>query len=92
MAVCEFGAFTADLHALAKTLTTVVVMVLAYTSKVQGQPFRTTVQMQNVLERLESNTDRFCRSVDAALEHSRLNNTDLQDQANALVDELESAN
>jgi osmotically-inducible protein OsmY len=40
---------------------------------------------------LETNTDRFSRSIDAALDHSRFNNTDLEDQANALVDELEFA-
>lgn len=47
--------------------------------------------MQQVLERLESNTDRFSRSIDAALDRSRFNNTDLEDQANAMVDELEFA-
>lgn len=72
-------------------LTAVLVMVLVYTSKVQGQQFRTTAHMQNVLERLEKNTDRFQSSIDAALDRSRLNNTDLEDQANALVDELENA-
>jgi len=72
-------------------LTAALVMILVYTSKVQGQQFRTPAQMKNVLERLESNTDRFSRSIDAALDRSRLNNTDLEDQANALVDELENA-
>jgi hypothetical protein len=47
--------------------------------------------MRNALERLETNTDRFSKSIDAALDRSRLNNTDLEDQANALVDELEFA-
>src|SRR5688572_28741916 len=42
-------------------------------------------------ERLESNTDRFSSSIDAAIDRSRFNNTDLEDQANALVDELEFA-
>ena len=72
-------------------LAAALMMAPAYTRTVQGQQFRTTVQMQKLLERLESNTDRFSRSIDAALDHSRLNNTDLEDQANALVDELESA-
>src|SRR5687767_14491852 len=47
--------------------------------------------MQHLLERLESNTDRLSNSIDAALDHSRFNSTDLEDQANALVDELEFA-
>jgi hypothetical protein len=47
--------------------------------------------MKDVLERLETNTDRFSRSIDTALDRSRFNNTDLEDQANALVDELEFA-
>lgn len=47
--------------------------------------------MQEMLERLESNTDRFSKSIDAALDRSRFNNTDLEDQANAMVDELEFA-
>ena len=72
-------------------LTAALVMFLVHTSKVQGQQLRTPAQMQNVLERLESNTDRFSRSIDAALDRSRLNDTDVEDQANALVDELENA-
>ena len=72
-------------------LTAALAMVLIYTSKIQGQQYRTTAQMQNVLERLEANTDRFNRSMDTALDHSSLNNTDVEDQANALVDELENA-
>lgn len=64
---------------------------LAYADTVRGQQFRTTAQMQNALERLETNTDRFSRSIDTALDRSRFNNTDLEDQANALVDELEFA-
>ena len=73
------------------TLTAALVVGLAYASTVRGQQFRTTAQMQTVLERLETNTDRFSRSIDAALDRSRFNNTDLEDQANALVDELEFA-
>jgi len=68
-----------------------LVWVLAYAYAVQGQQLRNTVQMQNVLERLESNTDRFSKSIDAALDRSQFNSTDVEDQANALVDELEVA-
>ena len=72
-------------------ITAALVVGLAYASTVRGQQSRTTAQMQNVLERLETNTDRFNRSIDTALDRSRFNNTDLEDQANALVDELEVA-
>lgn len=72
-------------------ITAALVMGLVYASTVRGQQFRTTVQMRNTLERLETNTDRFSRSIDTALDRSRFNNTDLEDQANALVDELEVA-
>ena len=72
-------------------ITAALVVGLAYASTVRGQQFRTTAQMKNALERLERNTDRFSRSIDAALDRSRFNNTDLEDQANALVDELEFA-
>jgi hypothetical protein len=72
-------------------ITTALLLGLSYTRKVHGQQFRTTAQMQNALERLETNTDRFNKSIDAALDRSRFNNTDLEDQANALVDELEFA-
>ena len=72
-------------------LAAALVMAMAYASRVHGQQFRTTPQMQNTLKRLESNTDRFSRSIDTALDRSRFNNTDLEDQANALVDELEFA-
>jgi osmotically-inducible protein OsmY len=47
--------------------------------------------MKDALARLETNTDRFSKSIDAALDRSRVNNSDLEDQANALVDELEFA-
>lgn len=72
-------------------ITAALVLGLVYASTVRGQQFRTTVQMRNTLERLETNTDRFSRSIDTALDRSRFNNTDLEDQANALVDELEVA-
>ena len=72
-------------------LLVITAALLAYASTARGQQFRTTAQMKNALERLETNTDRFSRSIDAALDRSHFNNTDLEDQANALVDELEFA-
>jgi hyperosmotically inducible protein len=44
-----------------------------------------------VLARLETNTDRVNRNIDRALDRSRFNNTDVEDQTNALVDEFEFA-
>ncbi|HEX5887002.1 MAG TPA: BON domain-containing protein [Pyrinomonadaceae bacterium] len=72
-------------------LTAALVMVAANTRNVQGQDLRRTAQMQNLLERLEKNTDRLQSSMDSALDYSRFNDTDVEDQANALVDELENA-
>ena len=72
-------------------VTAAFVIGLAYASDLRGQQFRTTTQLKDVLERLETNTDRFSRSLDAALDRSRLNGTNLEDQANALVDELDFA-
>ncbi len=61
------------------------------TTNLYGQSPRPNAQMTRILTRLESNSDRFSRSIDAALDRSRLNNSDLEDQANALVDEFEFA-
>ena len=68
-----------------------IVIALTYlTIDAKGQ-HRTTNQMRAVIARLETNTDRFSRSIDAALDRSRFNDNDLEDQVNALVDELEFA-
>ncbi len=72
-------------------ITAALLMIMAGASNVAGQGFRTTAQIENMLNRLETNTDRFSRSIDAALDRSRFNSTDVEDQANALVDELEFA-
>lgn len=73
-------------------LAAALVMLLAVASRsAGGQVIRTTAQIENMLSRLETNTDRFNSSIDAALDNSRLNNTEVEDQANALVDELEFA-
>jgi hypothetical protein len=72
-------------------LTAALAIGTGYTFNVRGQQLRTTTQMPDVLDRLETNADRFSRSLDAALDYSRFNDTDLEDQANALVDELEFA-
>lgn len=72
-------------------LISVVIGLTYLTIDAHGQQLRTTPQMRNVIVRLETNTDRFSRTIDAALDKSRFNNTDLEDQVNALVDELEFA-
>src|SRR5688572_11755997 len=73
-------------------LTAALLMNSTFASNARAQQFRTTpAQMQNLLDRIETSTDRFSRSLDAALDRSRFNGTDLEDQANALVDELEFA-
>ncbi len=72
-------------------VTATVMIGLAFdTPSVHGQ-FRSKAQTQRLLQRLETSTDRFSRSVDAALDRSRLNDSVLEDQVNALVDELEYA-
>lgn len=58
---------------------------------VSGQGLRTTARMRSVLERLDTHTDRFSKSVDAALDRSRLDDSKLEDQVNGLVDEFEFA-
>lgn len=56
-----------------------------------GQQLRTTASTKQLLNSLEQNADRFTKSVDAALDRSRLDDSNLEDQFNALVDEFELA-
>lgn len=56
-----------------------------------GQQLRTTAATKQIISSLETNTDRLTKTVDAALDRSRLDDSDLEDQFNALVDELELA-
>lgn len=72
-------------------LAAAIVIIVADVNNALGQGFRTTMQINDMLERLEENTDRFSKSIDAALDVSRFNGTNIEDQANALVDELEYA-
>jgi hyperosmotically inducible protein len=67
-----------------------VVLGLSYGSA-NGQSPRTTVQTERILNQLEMNTDRFSKSIDSALDRSRINDSNLEDQVNALVDEFEFA-
>jgi hyperosmotically inducible protein len=56
-----------------------------------GQQLRTTGAAKQLISSLEMNTDRLSTSVDAALDRSRLDDSNLEDQFNALVDEFEFA-
>lgn len=56
-----------------------------------GQQLRTTAATKQLISSLETNTDRLTKTVDAALDRSRLDDSNLEDQFNALVDELELA-
>lgn len=68
----------------------ILVALADVSASVHGQ-FNNTPQIDRLLNRLETDTARFNKSLDSALDRSRLNNTILEDQVNALVDELEFA-
>lgn len=69
----------------------VILLVVFQAPATQGQQLRTTATTKQLVSRLETNTDRFSTSVDAALDRSRLDDSHLEDQFNALVDEFELA-
>ena len=74
------------------TLTILVIsLVVLQASATAGQQMRTTATTKQLVSNLETNTDRFSKSVDAALDRSRLDDSNLEDQFNALVDEFERA-
>lgn len=72
-------------------------LVLALIGFMLGSPGVTIGAQQNMskerarslVNRLETNMDRFSQSVDTALDRSRLDNSEVEDQINALVDEME---
>lgn len=66
-------------------------LVVLQPAATQGQQLRTTASTKQLVSSLETNTDRFSNSVDAALDRSRLDDSNLEDQFNALVDEFEGA-
>ena len=69
----------------------VIALVVVPASTTHGQQLRTTSTTRQLVSSLETNTDRFSKSVDAALDRSRLDDSNLEDQFNALVDEFEHA-
>jgi hypothetical protein len=72
-------------------VTTLAVGLIFTAGNVYGQRFRATVQTERILRQLEMHTDSFSKSIDSALDRSRLNQSSLEDQVNALVDEFEFA-
>jgi BON domain len=72
-------------------VTALAVGLIFTTGTASGQRVSGTVQTERILRQLEMNTDRFSQSIDAALDRSRLNESKLEDQVNALVDEFEFA-
>jgi hyperosmotically inducible protein len=69
----------------------VISLVVLQSPETHGQPLRTSADTKQLLSSLETNTDRFSTSVDPALDRSRLDDSNLEDQFNALVDEFERA-
>ena len=69
----------------------VVSLLVFQAPAAQGQYLRTAAATKQLVSSLEMNTDRLSTSVDAALDRSRLDDSNLEDQFNALVDEFELA-
>lgn len=68
-----------------------VVALAVMAPAIRGQQLRSTAQAKQSISRLETSTDRFSKRLDAALDRSRLDDSRLEDQVNALVDEFELA-
>jgi len=47
--------------------------------------------LRNTLKRLEEDSDRFAKSLDSDLDHSRINGTNLEDEINGYVHQFEEA-
>jgi len=76
---------------LISTLVIALALVAFVAPAIYGQQLRSTAQARQTINRLEASTDRFSRTIDAALDRSRLDDSRLEDQVNALVDEFEFA-
>lgn len=68
-----------------------LLITVTLTMTTQAQQIRSSTHAKQVLTWLETSTDKYSKSIDAALDRSRLNDTSLEDQINALVDEFEFA-
>lgn len=71
---------------LTTALALAVIFIGTATRTVKGQ---NSDRLTPLAERLQSHLEQFERSAETALDRSKLNNSDLEDQMNALVDELE---
>jgi hyperosmotically inducible periplasmic protein len=69
----------------------VIALVVIQAPAIRAQQLRSTAQAKQSISRLETSTDRFSKRIDAALDRSRLDDSRLEDQVNALVDEFELA-
>lgn len=67
-------------------------LLTAVNIQAQTRPYRVTDrQVQNLLNRIETRTDAFKSSLDSALDQSRLNGTDREDNINDFVSEFENS-
>ena len=76
---------------LTSTLLIALVLIPCLASTIYGQQLRSTAQARKTINRLEANSDRFSKTIDGALDRSRHDDSRLEDQVNALVDEFEFA-
>lgn len=67
-------------------MTAFAVGLVLIPANVFGQRLRATVQTERILRQLEMNTNRFSRSIDAALDRSRLDESKLEDQVNTITE------
>lgn len=78
---------------LKKIVITVTLLIVGMGTSVPAQsPYRVNDrQVQNLLRQIENRTDRFKLSLDRALDRSRLNGTQTEDEINRYVDQFENA-
>lgn len=67
-------------------------LMTAVNIEAQTRPYRVSDrQVQNLLNRIETKTDSYKNALDTALDNSRLDGTDREDNINAFVSEFEKA-
>ena len=72
-------------------IVSVVCLVAMQATITSGQVLKTSASTKQLVNSLEKNTDQFTSSVDTALDRSSHDDSNLEDQFNALVDEFEMA-
>jgi hypothetical protein len=73
------------------TMTFFLLAAFSFADSAIGQPRWYRGNPRGAIQSLENNTDRFRRSLDRALDRSRLNGTRAEDQINEYVDSFEQA-